>query len=343
MLHRISMAALVVTSACAVEDDLATGEIVAPIFEPCPTCINNSPVIDSIGFHELHEGGAPNAQGFQVLRFDNNGTLYDVDVKGGALRAYKLGFPTLFGAALIGPTKRLVVRRGSATYRLAIEAVTKTPYWNVGGTTESYRVTWTKVGGSSQAQNVCPNPPDHNIETLGLDQLEMVIYEGDRIDADTITVFDSADIPGSTAAQWFNLGCSGHTLSKLHLTHHSYASKEPGFVTSPRQRQAMLKMFTGDYIGDGTVWTIHGAELRWSDFNWFGYATPPVTIEARWNEYGAICLEVPRLQGVVNAAFPPDIDSQIEATGKRPPSCSELGNANPNDPAGAHLVSALPW
>ena len=111
-------------------------------------------------------------------------------------------------------------------------------------------------------------------------------------------------------------------------------------------------MYTADYCGDGTSFTIFGENLGWKDnHGWFSYyyPLPSLTLEARWGPDGPICLESPRLTGstdpLVGIEFPNGVDQAIDdqCLPTRPPTCSSLGQStNVWQLYGNHLVTAYP-
>jgi hypothetical protein len=108
---------------------------------------------------------------------------------------------------------------------------------------------------------------------------------------------------------------------------HTWASTSPGKETRVSQRQAVLRMLTADFCGDGTSFTENGTRIQFDAYRrgpFLGYAeatskgSPPTTrrplqeltppgdagpgmplapgwaptlLEAIWNDRGAICLE----------------------------------------------------
>ena len=312
-----------------------------------PSLCNNSPIIDSIEFHELHEMGIPNDEGFRILYFENNGFQYTVDVTGGVFRASRPSHPTLEGGvgpnSLIGPNKALVLRRGVNTYKVRfLEVASGIPYYPAGsGTTKSYKLTWWKVGTPQDYQpNVCSDPPGTNEDTMGIPPQHMVFFEGDRINGATKRVYDSAETNPDTR-YWFNFGCATHVLSKMHITHHTFASRTPVYAPTRDERQAQLKMYVADYCGTGDVFTEQGEDLVWGDNQgYLDFYLPPVEFEARWTAYGASCLEKPRIGGATpNFPFGVDIAIDMKCGSKRPPKCKDLDFTHFE---GAHLISATP-
>jgi len=90
---------------------------------------------------------------------------------------------------------------------------------------------------------------------------------------------------------WFNIGCEGHTLSKLRLTRNTIHT-----APSWKNVQAAFKMLSGDYCGTGRAFTVDGQPLVWQDRGGMRFYQTPLELEARWDENGATCLDSPRLQ-----------------------------------------------
>ena len=114
----------------------------------------------------------------------------------------------------------------------------------------------------------------------------------------------------------------------------------------------MAKMYSADYCGDGTSFTVGGTDLGWTDWHpWSPYYYPiaGLDLEARWNAGGPTCLETPRLKGTADplalSLFGPNIDNAINAhcAATRPKKCSDLGQSTDVTKLyGTHFVSAIP-
>lgn len=72
---------------------------------------------------------------------------------------------------------------------------------------------------------------------------EAIVFETDRFDAASKTMDPVGD------PRWFNIGCAGHTLAKMHLTRNTIASGAAAHGVSANDRQATLKMLVADYCG----------------------------------------------------------------------------------------------
>jgi hypothetical protein len=313
-------------------------------------CGTNSPVIDSVGFHELNVDGLENAQHLRLVGLEHHGVMYRTRVSHGRLSGFNSAAapPVIAGPALTGA--QLVVRApGGALISITIASVGTVHYWAAlpgapHGMTppiETYDLRWAPFH-VTQGQPVCGNPArsDDQFDTLGMIARTAVVFEGDRIDADGKTVALTAE------SGWFNIGCAGHAIAKLALTGHTEAARADGYQTDLKERQAMLKMFTGDYCGTGEAFTAPGEKLYWRDHRgWMSFLGPvhPV-VEARWTSAGAACLGAPRLD--VNApvsGWPAMLGmpaiAQIRAACPTLPLCADL---DPTHQGGAHLVTGNP-
>jgi hypothetical protein len=309
----------------------------------CPDemCMGNSPVIEYRVFHELHELGLPNAEGFRISSFVKNGIAYTPNVAGGKLRGTS-GGASISGAGLVGARLYLHHNTG-ADYIIQIDAVASVPYWaSTGGGApllETYRFNWLDAVDLARAQwkNLCSRPPgNENGDTLGMQTDHVILFEGDRIDRARRTV-QSGD------STWFNIGCAGNAIAKLALTGHTNAAAGDGFATTIGERQTILKMLSADYCGNGTPWTIGGQPLQWKDHRgWMSYYSA-VALEARWAPSGAVCLNQPRIDAnpseETRLVFGPDPIRPLIMAACPLPMCS--GTAL--DLFGAHLASANPF
>ncbi|MGH9885393.1 MAG: ADYC domain-containing protein, partial [bacterium] len=150
-----------------------------------------------------------------------------------------------------------------------------------------------------------PNPPsdpawDNSLtwdESTVVPPFNAVVFEGDRINATTRTVQPTAE------DRWFNIGCARHTLSKMRLSRNTLHTTTGGW----QQVQATLKMLSADYCGTGKPFTVAGTPIVWQQ-NPPGmtYRFTPAhgSLEARWNENGAMCLDTPRLELHPDPGFP---------------------------------------
>lgn len=145
-------------------------------------------------------------------------------------------------------------------------------------------------------QPVCANPPDSLDPTSGggapatwLAPFEAILFTGDRYDGVTKEVWATG---GDRTRGWFNIGCAGSALAKLHLNRHTTAGAKGPYTASPDARQSLLNAFTANLCGTGAAFTEPGTPLRWQDAaGWKPDFAPTSTPEAVWGPAGAVCLE----------------------------------------------------
>lgn len=369
--NRAAMVAILATMAgCAMaRDGEPVGSAASPISQ-CPAfgCGANSPVIDTLAeFHDLSllgdaktfPGTVPNSAGLAIAasiethraQIVQGGRSYDLAVVDGRFIGTCPGCAPLQGPALAGATIS-VISDGAPRYVITIASVRTMSFFLGGGTVEAYTLLWQQPGVTPQT-NLCNNiqlledqiAQQHDDsytrqELMGMQTFETVVFEGDRIDGDAKTMSPTAD------DSWFNIGCAGHTLSKLRLTRNTIHGQPSGMAQAWERRQATLKMLAADYCGAGIPLTVAGQRLVWQG-DLMPYFSAPRVIEARWTERGASCLYEPRMlfpTSSLGAATFPRIWSSIGAACKLvrkspPPKCTDL---DPFDFAGALRVSASP-
>lgn len=230
-------------------------------------------------FHELNLHGLPNAAGFTVVDVRYGNKPYDLEVSGSMVTAHPRAAneAALSGATMVGLTINLRDTMG-AWFALRFAATGTTKYWaGSSSLVATYSLTYT-TSVEQVPQPLC---------TAGVN--EAILFAGDRYDAARKTVIAT----GSATRGWMNVACATTALAKLFLVRHTDASQE--VPTTPAERQAMLKMFTADACGDGTSFTQHGQPLFWSDAKGITrFPDAPRSLEAVWNENGAVCMEHPR-------------------------------------------------
>jgi len=329
---------------CAGAPDGEVSEAVSS--DPCEQewrCGGNSPVVDAHGFHELSLLEVPNEAGMMVhgsagqAVINVRGRPYQLAIEDSQIVA-RNGPLTLTGRALLGAIIPLDGPHG-ASYELRIEAARLMPFPFPLGSVEpvaAYVLGWRSVTAAPTAfVNLCAHPPVDLLtlsaeqafpELLGLAPTEAVVFAGDRIDGAAKTMSATPD-PG-----WFNIGCAGHTIAKLHLTRNTIASQH---AADPRvlrdRRQATFKLLVADYCGTGRAFTVPGKPLQWKGDageprDAFFAGVPLAGIEARWTASGASCLSTPRLATM----------AEIAAECEPPPQCAPAG---PDQLAGALRVS----
>lgn len=331
----------------------AEGEVTQLIEEdPCPNfaCGQNGPSLNNRDFHELSEIGLPNREGFVVKPLVKGAASYSLRVTGWELSGVDANGNTISGQQLTNATFEIHQDTGKR-YRVLITEVTSMPIYSgpqKGTLIPQYILKWIDVTPGAPAShyvNLCARPPTgpYRQDTLFQNGESTLIFEGNRYDAATKRV-----LFGSTS--WFNLGCAGHALSKLLLTGHTNVS---GSATTSQQ-QALLKAYTADYCGLGFSFTVAGEPLFPKTANGYvPFMSVPETLEGRWNENGAVCIDEYRLlvsNNPLKATYFPDLANgtpgvvaKIEQhcpLAKRPPPCNALpGNYSF---AGSLVVTANP-
>jgi hypothetical protein len=353
------VALLATTAGCATEvleaGAEATQAIVTPPGGPCArfVCGANSPVIDTYELHELSLNPRErNSEGFELDVANKRPQIvqaqvaYELRVENGRIGGFFKGSRVLDGEALVGAT--IPVRRGKEQYEIAILSVhERTFFVEPRDPIESYTLAWRAIGRDQPYASLCNgieelrkqaeiDPEGAHRETMGLEAAEAVVFEGDRVDARTKEMGPAAN------DRWFNIGCAGHTLSKLWLTHNTVHSQDPALPRAWEQRQATLKMLVADYCNTGKSFTVAGQPLVWQGAS-VQYFSSPRELEARWTEAGAACVYAPRMlfpTPLGQAAFP-DIWKAIY-TECNVNVCSNLGLTD-QDYDGADRMSANPY
>ena len=308
----------------------------------------NSDVVDNMGLHDLNVRGKVNSTGFWIKSFSKNGIAYEPRVFGAELAALDASEQVAFaGAGLIG-AEFLVGNTGSGLeYNIQIANVVESEYWaRLDGKVQyatTYELKW-KTSTNNRYENVCINPPPAGHDDLrgGQPPFSAVLFEGDRIDK------DKKELGTRLEDDWFNIGCMGHALAKLHLTGHTEGAKrQRKFETVRTERQTFLRMIVADYCGVGRPFTIAGQPLDYKNSSkTIEYLSHnPLTIEARWGKDGATCLNIPRLEAnpsdAAKEAFPEGVLAAMARTHGCviPPPCVP---ESVEDFAGQYLISANP-
>lgn len=369
------------TSACLGVDGEDIANVEQEVGGGCPPFMcgtdSNSPVIDMYGFHDLKNpatGPAENAGGFTLVSFETFSGYKNTNIRveGAEL---KVGYPGKTVPVVNGFLR--LKHRSGAQYLIYIKASSDATYWAknaAGNKTHTYFIKWLTAppgGGVPRAENpewpnVCSHPSkDNNGDAMGMNGMHVVMFESDRIDANKIEVIGQDP-------RWFNIGCAGHALAKLHLSGHSQGAVNDTTAsaidtyagTKSHHRTTYLKLVAGDYCGTGRPFTVAGMPLNWADVDtydtgvagkWMKFANDNgaspnnLEIEARWSENGATCLNVPRVDHNIVAVpagketYDPQgyasLEDAIAAECKRPDKCVP---EDEHDFNGSHLVSANP-
>jgi hypothetical protein len=261
-------------------------------------CGSNSPILGGLYFHELNVSGVMNAEGVSVINLWQAGTSYQLSVEHGRIIG-RAGSLQIQGAAL--QNAQIRVRRGAQTYAIRIAAVsTMQTFAQLNGaprTIETYLLDTAELAGGVPTtgwRNLCSNIPSrYNPDLLGMNVTHALVFEGERIDKTTKQINPALD------SSWFNIGCAGHAIAKLAINAQTEVARVTyGFTTTIPERQAFLRMLTGDYCGKGKTFTVSGQPLQWMDWRGYTqYVSSPMNLEleARWTATGAACLNTPRV------------------------------------------------
>lgn len=309
-------------------------------------CGSNSPVISGLSFHELNTRGLANAEGFSVIGLVQGGLGYQLVVEAGRIYG-RSGSLQLSGQELVG--SQIWLRLGAKVFAIRITAVgsvkTFARLGGAQGTLETYQLDTAELAGGAPAtdwRNLCSNPPRRdNLDVMGMNTVQAVVFEGERIDKTTKTISTALD------TSWFNIGCAGHALAKLAANGFTESARLAfGFNTSILDRQAFLRMLIADYCGTGRPFTVSGQPLQWMDWRGYTqYAISPANLEleARWTATGAACVNTPRVLANPSQLALQTLGNNVGwdilvECGRIPPAC----NGQVTDLAGALVGSANP-
>lgn len=347
MLRTVLIATALVS--CAQPDQLELGSTEQEGKCPVAVCGNNSPLMGPFRADELSERGAANLAGLRLLGFvgrPGSGSPCStavpcrLDVKGDDLIVFVPsptapgGYVERTGSSLTGGYL-LVWQPGDPNYAPAIPAGNAkiiinswsklTTFWQGpnGPIVDTYGLLY-EIPGHSRGP-VCGTPPPatDGEGNQWQSRLEAMFFSGDRYDHERMLVTATND---AEAGDWFNIACAGSATMKLHLNRHTNAGSTAAITTTKSQRQAMLKMFSGDFCGDGTTFTVHGTKIQWtSNTNMSGPVVNGInSFESFWNEDGAVCMDRHRLES--------STDPELAGMGKMirsgsiqlPPTCREM-------------------
>ncbi len=289
-------------SACAVDSDSdPSNREPEPIARRCGPfgCLQNTATgPDDEVFDELDASGKlANADGVRIESFTLHG---GIPAKLHAIRdrlvAYDSSGNVYEGDALDGAV--LILSKHDVPAFEAEFAVDTTgvAFWggDTSETAEVYDILVRRIGATG-GKSACRNDPPMSVNEWPGNPYAAVVFEGDRYDHDSHTVSDS------TGSTWFNIACAGGYPAKLHLLRHTWAgsfSKTTGtqrWETKLSHRQVYLRAITADYHGNGDTYTRSGVPLLYGDAAGIYPMPDGGTVEAIWNENGAICLNDPRI------------------------------------------------
>lgn len=287
-------------SACAVDSDSdPSNREPEPIARSCGPfgCLQNTAMgPDDEVFDELDASGElANADGVRIVSFTLHGGIpAKLHAQRDRLVAYDSSGAAYEGDALDGAVM-ILSKHDVPTFEAEFSVdTTGVAFWggDTSETVEVYDILVRRIGASGGKRACRNNLPPVN-EWVGV-PYAAVVFEGDRYDHDAHTVSDSA---GST---WFNIACAGGYPAKLHLLRHTWAGGFSKFgkrywPTTIAERQTYLRAITADYHGNGLSYTRSGVPLLYGDAAGIYPMPAGGTVEAIWNEDGAVCLNDPRV------------------------------------------------
>ena len=305
--------------ACAIPEPDDVGAVEQSLNSGCNDprfCMYNSPQIATYPMFDFNVDGKENAAGFAIWGLIKNNVSYDLVVRDSRIVGQMFGYDYLVDSDLIGAE---IVLQHKVIGQVAIViddvggvAETVYPYNKL----QSYVLDWGQVvanflqrpmpgGYWVETPVVDPKAPrtplchvdltnwgygsnpiewDDAVAMFESNVYQSLVFEGDRIDPATRTVDPTPD------NRWFNVGCDAHTLTKMRLSRNTINTG--GWRTA----QATLKMLSADYCGTGRPFTVDGEQLVWRARSGMRFYGAPKTLEARWDENGALCVLDPRLR-----------------------------------------------
>lgn len=284
--------------------------------ESCPTnsCGNgNSPVIDGVHFWRLHIGSVPGLANPEEVRVTSI-----VRPIGGPMRLELVGGDRLRGVDPAGNIfehtelqgteihLKVMVNGVSTPYVLFIERVA--PSVTAGGGApeewfwvgnqrpiEAYSFYYRPLSAVNRKPVCAEGDRDPN-------RISALVFGGDRYDPQTKSITDV-----SAADGWINIACRDSAIYKMHKIGHTRMGQLKAGIppVSIERRRAMLNAWTANVCGTGTAYTKPGEPIKLresldvlpavSDYLDPLDDTQTESIEAIWNEKGAVCLNVHRL------------------------------------------------
>jgi len=293
----LCLAAPAAFMACIEEPTVSTGEALTAWEEDCPiaTCSNAAHLGDA-AFYELNRDGVPNGAGVVLTSFRTSWLYGSVPLTVVGDHIEDAPGHTVIDAHLANA--RMLVTRDSVDYEIIFKAAGETDYWvtPIDGVPENkshvYDLRYRQVGDPTGLRALCPSEDlTDDPEWDKIPDGNAFLFAGDRYDVAAKTVSSAP-----TNGPWFNVACKGFAMAKMHLLRHTEAGSNANRQTDVHQRTTMLKMLTDDICGNGTTYTIDGEHLYYMDRRaWHPFMLgTEESIEAIWNEDGAVCLSHPR-------------------------------------------------
>jgi hypothetical protein len=262
-------------------------------------CGSNSTVIDGVYFWESNFLHKVNSEGVTLLGFENlPAGAVALTVDRDRLRAV-----TATGHMLSDPVtdSRLRFDVNGVIYVVEITAVHNDVHYianQAPNPLETYKLTYTSLITGRDNTPLCETAEVGEGEA----SFDAFFFEGDRYDPITRDV-----IHGSETKGWFNIACLGGAPAKTLQLRAAIASNPAAAKVDTKRFQAAFSMWSAEYCGDGTPYTVPGEPLRVKDragwippLSGWSWASPvgspggPSSYEAVWGPDGAVCLDTPR-------------------------------------------------
>lgn len=285
--------AVLPTAGCDVSEEVI-GETASATTCPLWACGTNSAVINNISIGELHQHpdqntGYANSSGARLVGFTgpNGETDMIIDMSDGTLRARQNG-TVLRGNDLVGSVIHIDDGQGEVV-DVTINRYRQVNSWTSPAFLVDHYILVAWDSHLNKEMPICTDAADSS-----MDSAWAVIASSERYSWSAKTVIAS----GNQGLGWNTISCHGNSLYKMKMTGYEAGAQHNNPNSSNKgQRQATLKMFTGDYCGTGESFTEDGTDLRW--YNTAGWADnddgTETAFEAYWNKHGALCLDTARL------------------------------------------------
>ena len=295
--------------------------------------LNGSWLGQGVPFRTLHLHGAANPEGQAILEVDDaGGHPMTIDLEGDVLTGRSPSGRSFTGSALNGWSLVLGPPGGPPRYRLTIEVLAPAQaFWAQCPTCSAPVRAAVEYQFSAQSLTdsckiaVC-DPSLTNDPGTGINGIA-AIFRGDYYDDASFVVSDQPSTANANSdGDLFNIACRGTAIHKLYMLRHTRASaSDRTAVTTPAQRTAMLRLLAGDYCGTGQSFTRNGVPIQlgtnpasspYQVTAASGYDLADAgTIDARWTEAGASCIDTPRVERFPELA---PLLAELRATCPRP-------------------------
>lgn len=256
----------------------------------CTVVFNNSATVNGAGLSDIHLDAASTTGIKLTVGSSAQGRPFRLDIEPGTDRFVGVGIGSdvdgyeFTGAQAVGAKIALEMPGAVVIDLEIIDYAAGVPSWaDHGAPITAYKARY--LGPQQVYQPLCPSTdPENQWFTLIPDE-----------------VYTPEVTPSPRSV---TIACVGEAAAKMKLMDfHPQGARG----ASVGDRQATLRMITGDYCGTGESFTLSGTPVAWRDNQ--DRVKPPYgeeLLEALWDEDGAICLDTPRVvsRDTVEAACP---------------------------------------